>query len=83
MAQLVTVEGPLWQATDYLQAIDRIPNLKDLVTNPLLLALSVKVLPHMVGPEQPLSAAPVTRVVLYDQFVEQWLEHGRKLLAIL
>ena len=66
--QHVSAKGPIWQATDYLQAFDRIPNLKDLVTNPLLLALSLEVLPHMAGPDQDFSMTRVTRFVLHDRF---------------
>ncbi|KAF8924265.1 hypothetical protein BGZ58_001989, partial [Dissophora ornata] len=79
--QYVSPESLIWRVTDYLQALDRVPNLKDLVTNPLLLALSLEVLPHMTGPQQNFSMARVTRVALYDQFVEQWLERGRKRLV--
>ncbi|KAG0347888.1 hypothetical protein BGZ54_004768, partial [Gamsiella multidivaricata] len=39
------------------------------------------VLPRMVDPGQDLSAIRVTRVALYDQFVEQWLERGKKRLV--
>ncbi|KAG0362178.1 hypothetical protein BGZ54_008745, partial [Gamsiella multidivaricata] len=71
---------PLWQTKDYLEALGKIPNLVDLVKNPFLLTLSLEVLPRLVDPGQMLSTAMVTRVALYDQFVELWLECGKKRL---
>ncbi|KAF9360000.1 hypothetical protein BGX26_010837 [Mortierella sp. AD094] len=77
----VSVERPLWQTKDYLQVLDQIPHLQDLVKNPFLLTLSLEVLPRLVDPGQDLSGARITRVALYDEFVSQWLERGKKRLA--
>ncbi|KAK3809361.1 MAG: hypothetical protein J3Q66DRAFT_405374 [Benniella sp.] len=79
--QYVIVHQPLWEVDDYKQALERIPSLKDLVRNPFLMTLSLEVLPRMVDPGQRLSEARVTRVGLYDHFVEQWLERGKKRLS--
>jgi len=79
--QYVSVNEPLWREEDYRQALDLIPSLKDLVKNPFLMTLSLDVLPRMVDPGQHLTSARVTRVALYDHFVEQWLERGKKRLA--
>jgi len=79
--QYVSVNEPLWSEGDYRQALDLIPSLKDLVKNPFLMTLSLDVLPRMVDPGQYLSSARVTRVALYDHFVEQWLERGKKRLS--
>jgi len=79
--QYVSVHQPLWQAEDYKQALELIPSLKELVKNPFLMTLSLEVLPRMVDPGQHLSATQVTRVGLYDHFVEQWLERGKKRLG--
>ncbi|KAF9351705.1 hypothetical protein BGX34_000412 [Mortierella sp. NVP85] len=76
--EYVMLYQPLWQANDYKQALEHIPSLKELVKNPFLMALSLEVLPRMVDPGQQLSTASVTRVRLYDHFVEQWLERGKK-----
>jgi len=78
--QYVSVYKPLWRVEDYKKALDLIPNLKDLVKNPFLMALSLDVLPRMVDLGQHLSSARVTRVALYDLYVEQWLERGKKRL---
>ena len=79
--QYVTINEPLWREEDYKQALNLIPSLKDLVRNPFLMTLSLDVLPRMVDPGQHLSSARVTRVALYDHFVEQWLERGKKRLG--
>jgi predicted NACHT family NTPase len=79
--QYVSVNESLWHEEDYKEALDLIPSLKDLVKNPFLMALALDVLPRMVEPGQHLSSARVTRVALYDHFVEQWLERGKKRLT--
>ncbi|KAG0228003.1 hypothetical protein BGX31_006763 [Mortierella sp. GBA43] len=79
--QYVAIHQPLWRIEDYNQALELIPSLKDLVKNPFLMTLSLDVLPRMVDPGQHLSTALVTRVALYDHFVEQWLERGKKRLG--
>jgi len=76
--QYVALHQPLWNVDDYSRALELVPSLKDLVKNPFLMTLSLEVLPRMVDPGQHLSAARVTRVALYDHFVEQWLERGKK-----
>jgi len=79
--QYVLVHQPLWEAKDYEQALDLIPSLRELVRNPFLMSLSLEVLPRMVDPGEHLSAMQVTRVALYDQFIEHWLERGKKRLS--
>ena len=79
--QYVSVHQPLWEAKDYEQALNLIPGLKELVTNPFLMALSLEVLPRMMDPGKHPSATKVTRVALYDQFIEHWLERGKKRLS--
>ncbi|KAK3809371.1 MAG: WD40-repeat-containing domain protein [Benniella sp.] len=79
--QYVIVHRPMWEVDEYKQALERIPTLKELVRNPFLMTLSLEVLPRMVDPGQRLSEAHVTRVGLYDHFVEQWLERGKKRLG--
>jgi WD40 repeat protein len=73
----VSTRQPQWKVEDYKQAIDLIPGLKDLVTNPLLMSLSLDVLPRLVDLEESLESIRVTRGVLYDHFVEQWLERSK------
>jgi len=70
-----------WCEKDYKQALENIPSLMDLVKNPFLMALSLDVLPSMVAPGQHLSIARISRVKLYDRFVNEWLEKGKKRLS--
>ncbi|KAG0233893.1 hypothetical protein BGX31_004754 [Mortierella sp. GBA43] len=79
--QYVSVHKPLWEAREYKQALDQIPSLKDLVKNPFLMSLSLEVLPRMVDLGQNLSSTRVTRVSLYDHFIEHWLERNKKRLG--
>jgi len=76
--EYVAVHQPLWCEEDYNRALELIPSLKDLVKNPFLMTLALEVLPRMMDPGEHLSTAHVTRVALYDHFVEQWLERGKK-----
>ncbi|KAK3805552.1 MAG: WD40-repeat-containing domain protein [Benniella sp.] len=79
--QYVAVYQPLWRAQEYKDALDHIPNLKELVGNPFLMTLLLDVLPRMMDPGQHLSVTRITRVLLYDQFIEQWLERGKRRLG--
>ncbi|KAG0221634.1 hypothetical protein BGX31_009669 [Mortierella sp. GBA43] len=67
--QYVSLYRPLWNADNYKKVLDHIPSLKDLV------------LPRLVDPGQDLSSTRITRVSLYDQFIEHWFERGKKRLA--
>jgi len=44
--QYVSINEHLWRVEDYMQALDLIPSLKDLVMNPFLMTLSLDVLPR-------------------------------------
>ncbi|KAG0203039.1 hypothetical protein BGX28_004565 [Mortierella sp. GBA30] len=80
----VSLNRPEWHAKDYLQAMENIPNLLDLVKNPFLLTLCLEVLPRALDPTQLSDSSPgakMTRVALYDQFVQHWLERGKKRLG--
>jgi len=79
--QYISLHQPMWQLEDYKQALEHIPTLKELVRNPFLMTLTLEVLPRMVDLGQNLLATQVTRVGLYDHFVEQWLERGKKRIS--
>ncbi|KAF9941768.1 hypothetical protein BGZ67_004106 [Mortierella alpina] len=81
--RFVALEKPLWSAEKYNTVLKTIPSLQELVKNPFLLKVSLDVLPRLVDPEKRNFAATanITRVALYDQFVEQWLERGKKRLV--
>ncbi|KAK3818644.1 MAG: WD40-repeat-containing domain protein [Benniella sp.] len=78
--QYVAVYQPLWKAQEYKDALDSIPSLRELVANPFLMTLLLDVLPRMMDPGR-LSTTRITRVVIYDQFIEQWLERGKRRLG--
>ena len=82
IAMYVSIKRPLWEASDYEGVLDQIPSLQELVKNPFLLTLSLEVLPRLTDPGQKLAANKITRVVLYDEFVAQWLERNKKRLAV-
>lgn len=77
----VDIKRPLWEASDYEGVLDQIPSLQELVKNPFLLTLSLEVLPRLTDPGQKLAANKITRVLLYDEFVAQWLERNKKKLS--
>jgi len=76
--EYVSIHQPLWEAKDYKQALDLIPSLKELVKNPFLMTLSLEVMPRMMDPGEHLAGAHITKVGLYDHFMEHWLERGKK-----
>ncbi|KAG0287084.1 hypothetical protein BGZ98_004814, partial [Dissophora globulifera] len=73
-------ETPRWGVKDYARVFEQTPSLQELVTNPFLLTLSLRVLPGMAELGNDLSLIKVTRVMLYDRFVEQWVEQGKRRL---
>ena len=79
--QHVSIHQTLWQLEDYKKALEQIPTLKELVRCPLMMTLSLEVLSRMVDIGQDLSAIRVTRLELYDHFVEQWLERSKRQLS--
>ncbi|KAG0055387.1 hypothetical protein BGZ83_008779 [Gryganskiella cystojenkinii] len=70
----------VWSVEDYLRIIESVPNLQELVTNPFLLSLSLVVLPRLVDPTQNVPLTKISRVTLYDRFLEFWVERGQKRL---
>ncbi|KAG0012838.1 hypothetical protein BGZ80_011478, partial [Entomortierella chlamydospora] len=78
--QYVISRKSLWKTEDYRRALEQIPNLKDLVTNPFLLKLALEVLPQLLETNSEFSKARITRIKLYDEFVAQWIERSQKRL---
>jgi len=79
--EYVSIHQPLWEAKDYKQALNLIPSMKELVKNPFLMSLSLEVMPRMMDPGEHLSGAHITKVGLYDHFIEHWMERGKKRLG--
>ncbi|KAF9327022.1 hypothetical protein BGZ91_001665 [Linnemannia elongata] len=61
VACYVPLEPRPWVTADYMRMLITIPNLMDLA------------LPGVIKDQQELSAIRITRVQLYDHFVDQWL----------
>ncbi|KAG0218046.1 hypothetical protein BGX33_008739 [Mortierella sp. NVP41] len=66
--------APKWTAEEYINTLNKIPSLKDLVKNPFLLTLALDAMPNLVGDEKDLSRIKVNRLVLYDKVVDAWIE---------
>ncbi|KAF9907346.1 hypothetical protein EC991_010995 [Linnemannia zychae] len=76
--QYVVIEKSVWSAKEFMENLRKIPNLLDLVSNPFLLTLALRMLPGLsVDAQQSLKGKLVTRAGLYDAFVEKWLETNK------
>ncbi|KAK3824942.1 MAG: hypothetical protein J3Q66DRAFT_364804 [Benniella sp.] len=62
----------------YVKGLEYDPKLERTRPNPFLMSLSLEVLPRMVDPRTNFSAIQITRVTLYDLFIEQLLDRGKK-----
>ncbi|KAF9932380.1 hypothetical protein BGZ67_004765, partial [Mortierella alpina] len=71
-------DRPIWRTEDYMDKLKSIPNLMELVKNPFLLSLSLRALPNVVKGAFDLAKVNVTRLTLYDSFIDQWM-HINKL----
>ncbi|GJJ74845.1 hypothetical protein EMPS_07203 [Entomortierella parvispora] len=69
---------PVWTVAQYLQALDKVPSLYELVTNPFLLMATLEVLTPVDGVELDIELNELTRVRLYELFINRWLERGEK-----
>jgi WD40 repeat protein len=78
--QYVPLEPRTWKTEDYINRLAIIPNLLDLVRNPFLLSLALEALPGVTEGKQDLSAIKITRVQLYDTFVNHWLDVNKRRL---
>ncbi|KAF9153790.1 hypothetical protein BG015_002614 [Linnemannia schmuckeri] len=71
--QYVPLDPRTWATEDYMDMLTAIPNLMDLVKNPFLLTLALETLPDVIKGKQDLSTIKITRVKLYDTFVDHWI----------
>ncbi|KAG0281055.1 hypothetical protein BGZ96_001312, partial [Linnemannia gamsii] len=74
------LEPRAWVKKDYMDKMETIPNLMDLVKNPFLLTLCLEALPNVVEGKSDLSRLSITRVQLYDTFVQHWLGVNKRRL---
>jgi WD40 repeat protein len=78
--QYVPLEPHTWSTGDYMNRLTTIPNLLDLVRNLFLLSLALEALSGVTEGKQDLSAIKITRVQLYDTFVNHWLDVNKRRL---
>ncbi|KAG0373480.1 hypothetical protein BGX24_011644 [Mortierella sp. AD032] len=71
---------PIWSAREYVDKLKRVPKLMSLVKNPFLLGLALRSLPTIVDGVLDLEEIEITRVKLYDVFIEEWLDNNRRRL---
>ncbi|KAF9127054.1 WD_REPEATS_REGION domain-containing protein [Mortierella sp. 14UC] len=76
----VPLEPRTWVKADYMEKLTIIPNLMGLVKNPFLLTLALEALPMVVEGKTDLSTLRLTRIALYDIFVEHWLGVNKRRL---
>ncbi|KAG0297342.1 hypothetical protein BGZ97_004312, partial [Linnemannia gamsii] len=76
-AQVINPNLASWTAKDYMDKLNKIPKMIELVSNPFLLTLALRALPHVVRSNQDLSNIRLTRIGLYDSFIEEWLETNK------
>ncbi|WP_284271017.1 NACHT and WD40 repeat domain-containing protein, partial [Mycoavidus cysteinexigens] len=69
---------PQWTAEAYKRAFKDIPELKELVRTPFMLKMTLEVLPKLEGREE---KSKLTRIRLYEKFVENWLNRSQDRLA--
>ncbi len=76
----VAYAKPQWAAHAYKEAFKTIPELRELVRTPFMLKMTLEVLPTLKA--QGLSAqSKLTRIRLYETFVENWLNRSQERLA--
>ncbi|KAF9437917.1 hypothetical protein BGZ76_010547 [Entomortierella beljakovae] len=80
--QYVSMDQRQWKSEDYYRAFKENPQLLGLVKVPFLLSMALEVLPSVVDMHPNLATVQVTRVALYDQFVELWISRARSRLRL-
>ncbi|KAF9931320.1 hypothetical protein BGZ67_005389, partial [Mortierella alpina] len=73
-------ESPVWSTEVYVNMLQSIPNMMELVKNPFLLSLSLRALPRVVKDAIDLTKVKVTRLTLYNSFTDQWLDINKRRL---
>ncbi|CAO3565214.1 unnamed protein product [Mortierella alpina] len=73
-------DSAVWSTENYMEKLRSIPNLMELVKNPFLLSLALRALPGVVKDARDITSIKVTRLTLYNSFVDQWLHTSKKRL---
>ncbi|KAG0300314.1 hypothetical protein BGZ97_003297, partial [Linnemannia gamsii] len=78
--QYVLLQPRTWTTQDYMHKLTTIPNLLDLVSNPFLLTLALEALPGIIEGKRDVATITITRVQLYDTFVNHWIDVNKRRL---
>ncbi|CAO3567870.1 unnamed protein product [Mortierella alpina] len=73
-------DSVVWSTEDYMDKLRSVPNLMELAKNPFLLSLSLRALPGVVKAGKDITKIKVTRLTLYNSFVDQWLDTSKRRL---
>ncbi|CAG8626304.1 16299_t:CDS:1 [Gigaspora rosea] len=69
----------LWDANTYIQQIKNMPQIENLVCNPILLKIALTVLPDLLR-EKGIPTSQINRIILYDEFIKKWVERAQERL---
>ncbi|KAF8902632.1 hypothetical protein BGZ58_006671, partial [Dissophora ornata] len=73
----------VWSAAEYMDKLTKIQDLLPLVTNPFLLNLSLKSLPGVLKDNIDPSTITITRLKLFEIFINEWLKVNRPRLTFM
>ncbi|CAO3574624.1 unnamed protein product [Mortierella alpina] len=73
----------VWSTENYMDKLRSIPNMMELVKNPFLLSLALRALPGVVKDGRDITKIKVTRLTLYNSFIDQWLEISERRLRMI
>ncbi|KAF0446147.1 NACHT domain-containing protein [Gigaspora margarita] len=65
-----------WNADKYIQEIKTISQIEQLVCNPVLLKITLTILPDL----RKRGTSQINRIVLYDEFIKKWFERAQERL---
>ncbi|KAG0198231.1 hypothetical protein BGX33_012490, partial [Mortierella sp. NVP41] len=72
--EYVSLKSPAWKVKDYMTKLDEVPGLMELVRNPFHLWLALDALPGLVGNGRVMYKIRVSRLDLFDTFVDRSIE---------
>ncbi|KAF9923110.1 hypothetical protein FBU30_006780 [Linnemannia zychae] len=79
--QFVSLQSRTWTVSKYIEILETLPGLMDLVKNPFLLNIYLNDCPMIMQDKSDLSKLYMARVQLYDIFVQRWLEVNERRLS--
>ncbi|CAG8512541.1 37157_t:CDS:1 [Gigaspora margarita] len=74
----VEIEQKYGSSLPCIQQINRIPQINELVCNPILLKITLTVLPDLLRKRnESQNASKICRIVLYDEFIKKWFKRAQ------